>query len=66
MGKEPEFMSLEELARDMRFRADSDHHLTAKAEWSLRQMRMQIDATIAQKETAEAEAKAAEASIASA
>ena len=54
LSKKPEDMTLEELALDMRKRADSLDHLTAKAEMTRRQMVSSIDATIAQKAAADA------------
>jgi hypothetical protein len=46
--KDPSVMTLEELGREMRLREDSHQHLAAKAEFNLRQMRAQIEATEAQ------------------
>lgn len=61
--KDPSVMSLEELGRELRLREDSHQHLAAKAEFNLRQMRAQIEATEAQKAAAKAEEVAANASV---
>ena len=61
--KDPSVMTLEELGREMRLRDDSHQHLAAKAEFNLRQMRAQIEATEAQKAAAKAEEIAANATV---
>jgi septal ring factor EnvC (AmiA/AmiB activator) len=52
--KQPEEMTLEELAQEMRKRTDSLDHLTAKAEMTRRQVVSSIEATSAQKAAADA------------
>jgi hypothetical protein len=52
--KQPEEMTLGELAQEMRKRAESLDHLTAKAEMTRRQMVSSIEATSAQKAAAAA------------
>jgi hypothetical protein len=61
--KDPSEMSLEELGRHMKMRKELPEHLAAKAEFDLRQIRAQIEATDAQKAAAKAEQIAANASI---
>lgn len=61
--KDPSVMTLEELGREMRLREDLHQHLAAKAEFNLRQMRAQIEATEAQKAAAKAEEIAANATV---
>jgi hypothetical protein len=45
MAKEPSEKTLDELAQDMRTRADGLTHLTAAAEMRLRRIRAQLRAT---------------------
>jgi septal ring factor EnvC (AmiA/AmiB activator) len=52
--KQPEEMTLEELAQEMRKRVDSLDHLTAKAEMLRRQVVSSMEATSAQKAAADA------------
>jgi hypothetical protein len=54
MPKEPEEMTLEELSLDLRKRADSLDHLTAKGEMDRRQLIATLEATAAQKAAADA------------
>jgi hypothetical protein len=59
-------MSFEELATRMRYPPTTHEHLSAEAEFTIRQIKAQLDATEAQKAAAKAEEKAAEASVESA
>jgi hypothetical protein len=54
MPKEPQDMTLEELSLDLRKRADSLDHLTARGEMDRRQLIATLEATEAQKAAAEA------------
>jgi hypothetical protein len=66
MAKEAIDMTLEELAQQMNFRADSLPHLAASAEFIRRQTKAQLDASAATIEAANAEKLAAEAAVDSA
>jgi hypothetical protein len=52
--KEPQDMTLDELSLDLRKRADSLDHLTARGEMDRRQLIATIEATAAQKAAADA------------
>jgi hypothetical protein len=54
MPKQPEEMTLEELSLDLRKRADSLDHLTARGEMDRRQLIATLEATEAQKAAANA------------
>jgi len=54
MPKQPEEMTLEELSLDLRKRADSLDHLTARGEMDRRQLIATLEATAAQKAAADA------------
>jgi uncharacterized protein with PhoU and TrkA domain len=54
MPKEPQDMTLEELSLDLRKRADSLDHLTARGEMDRRQLIATLEATEAQKAAANA------------
>ena len=58
MEKDPSDMSFEELGSQLKLRADSHQHLAASAEFDLRQIRAQLEATEAQKAAAKAEQQA--------
>jgi hypothetical protein len=60
---DPADMPLEDLATLMRLKEDHPSHLAAKAEFNLRLMKVQMEATDAQKEAAEAEKIAANATV---
>jgi hypothetical protein len=49
MPKEPQDMTLDELSLDLRKRADSLDHLTARGEMDRRQLIATLEATAAQK-----------------
>jgi hypothetical protein len=66
VAKEASEKTLEELAQDMCFRADSLPHLTARAEITRRQTKAQLDACAAQISAATAERDAAQAAVATA
>jgi hypothetical protein len=59
-------LSFEQLAAALELREDSQAHLAAKAEITIRQMRALLEAAESQKRAAEAQEKAAEASAVSA
>jgi hypothetical protein len=54
MPKEPQDMTLDELSLDLRKRADSLDHLTARGEMDRRQLIATLEATAAQKAAADA------------
>ena len=54
MPKEPQDMSLDELSLDLRKRADSLDHLTARGEMDRRLLIANLEATVAQKNAADA------------
>lgn len=66
MAKEAIDMTLEELAQQRNFRADSSPHLAANAEIIRRQTAAQLGAAGAQIEAANAEKRAADAAVNSA
>jgi hypothetical protein len=66
MAKDAKDMTLEELAQQMNFRADSLPHLAANAEIIRRQTEAQLGAATAQIEAAHAEKRAADAAVDSA
>jgi hypothetical protein len=59
-------LSFEQLAAALELREDSQAHLAAKAEITIRQMRALLEAAEAQKRAAEAQERAAEASASTA
>jgi hypothetical protein len=59
-------LSFEQLAAALELREDSQAHLAAKAEITIRQMRALLEAAEAQKRAADAQERAAEASASSA